>query len=477
MKNRALVVDDEREMCELVEAGLSRRGYEVSWTTSGREALRRVAAEDFEVVLTDLKLEDIDGLELCRQVVEQHSDLPVIVFTGFGSLDAAIGAIRVGAYDFITKPVDMNALEVAVRRAAKHRHLSNEVKRLQEQVDSVVGPKEMVGRSAPMRQVHDLVERVSQSDATVLVCGESGTGKELVARAVHRRSAYAEGPFVAINCAAVPPNLLESELFGHVAGAFTDAKLSRTGLFQKADGGTLFLDEVGELPIEMQPKLLRALQERRIRPVGGDEEIEFNTRIIAATNRDLEQEVQSGRFREDLFYRINVVKVDVPRLDQRGNDILLLAQHFIDTIGARTAKPIKGLSPAAAQRLLAYDWPGNVRELENCMERAMALTRFEEVQVEDLPDRIRRFRDDRILEEARVPEEILSLDELERRYIYKALKACKGNKTRTAQVLAVDRRTLYRKLERYEQEARIQEAADQAHESNGLDHEHRSLAS
>jgi len=294
-----------------------------------------------------------------------------------------------------------------------------------------------------------LVDRLSETDATVLITGESGTGKELVARALHQHSRRAAGPFVAINCAAMPEPLLESELFGHVKGAFTDARTPRQGLFLKASGGTLFLDEIGELPIGMQPKLLRALQEKTVRPVGSDREEPYDARILAATNRDIETEVEERRFREDLFYRINVVRIQVSPLRARGNDVLLLAQHFVKRFSTESGKPVVGISTAVAGKLLGYAWPGNVRELSNCIERAVALTRFEELSVDDLPEKIRDYRATDLAVPGVDALELLPMEEVERRYILRVLAQVQGNKTLAAEALGLDRRTLYRKLERY----------------------------
>jgi two-component system response regulator HydG len=307
----------------------------------------------------------------------------------------------------------------------------------------------MLGNSPAVRRVFDLVARVGDSDASVLISGESGTGKELVARAIHEHSSRREGPFLAINCAALPPTLLESELFGHTRGAFTDAKAARTGLFVQAEGGTLLLDEIGEMPLEMQPKLLRALQERTVRPLGGNSEVPFNVRVLASTNRDLEAEVEARRFREDLYYRIHVVSIDVPPLRERGADTLLLSQHFIDRFAARSNRSVRGIAPAAADKLLAYNWPGNVRELENCMERAVALMRTHEITVEDLPEKVRNYQPAHEVLAVHDPSELITVDELERRYIQRVLALVSGNKSRAAQILGFDRRTLYRKIERY----------------------------
>jgi two-component system response regulator HydG len=450
VKGHILVVDDEQETCDLLELALGRHGFKVTPSTNAARALELVAEHDFDVVLTDLSMPEMSGLDLCERVLGTRPDMPVVVITGQGSLETAIGAIRVGAYDFITKPVDPKLLFLSVSRAIQHRRLSDEVKRLRQAVDGEgADAARIVGQSGAMRRVYELINRVGDSDASVLIHGETGTGKELIARGIHARSRRKNGPFVAINCAAVPHSLLESELFGHARGAFTDAKAQRTGLFVQASGGTLFLDEIGELPIDVQPKLLRALQERKVRPVGANQETPFDARIVAATNRNLEDEVYEKRFREDLYYRINVVKIDVPPLRERGGDVLHLAQHFLKQFAERNNKPTLELSTTGAEKLMAYNWPGNVRELENCMEHAVALARFDQITVEDLPEKIRAYRAERFVVAANDPTEIVTMDELERRYILRVLSLVGGNKSRAAQVLGFDRRTLYRKLERY----------------------------
>jgi two-component system response regulator HydG len=291
--------------------------------------------------------------------------------------------------------------------------------------------------------------KLADSDASVLVTGESGTGKEVVARALHRMGRRRNGPFIAINCAAMPEALLESELFGHARGAFTDARSSRTGLFVQSDGGTLLLDEIGELPMSLQPKLLRALQERHVRPVGGDSEVAFDVRLVCTTNRDLEEAIEEERFREDLFFRVNVVHVQMPPLRARGTDVLLLAQHFLVRYATQAGKQVVGISPAAAERLMAYTWPGNVRELQNCIERAVALTTFEQIAVDDLPEKIRAYRRSHVIVASDDPSELVPLEEVERRYILRVVEAVGGNKTLAAQVLGMGRKTLYRKLERW----------------------------
>ncbi len=445
MSGRILVVDDEQSMCELLQEGLARQGFDVSTTTSATAALDLARENDYDVVLTDVKLGEADGIILCEQLVQNRPDVLVVVMTAFGSMESAVAAIRAGAYDFISKPIQLESLALSMQRAVQHRQLREEVKRLRDgTATGTRGMSGMVGDSPAMRKVYALIERIGETDAAVLITGESGSGKELVALALHKRSKR-PGAFVAVNCAAVPAALLESELFGHMRGAFTDAKLSRKGLFQEADGGTLFLDEIGELPLEMQPKLLRVLQTQKVRPVGGNIEVDVNVRIITATNRDLEQEMAKGAFREDLYYRVNVVPLQVPPLRARGHDVLVLAQHFIE----RLDKNVVGLSSEAARKLLEYDWPGNVRELENCIECAAILSRFDHITLEDLPDKISKSQSTQLVADGDETSTFLTLDQLERRYIRRVIGAAGGNKALAARTLGLDRRTLYRKLERY----------------------------
>jgi len=445
-----LLVDDDASLGETLEIALRKRGLHVSWHASGVDALAALERTDFDVVVTDLAMRGMGGIELCERVAQNRPDVPVIVLTAFGSLDSAIGAIRAGAYDFISKPVEVDALAIAIERAANHHALREEVKRLRLEVLDRPRDHELIGDSAPMRKVQDLISRVAGSEATVLVVGESGTGKEVVARAIHKRSAREGGPFIAINCAAVPEALLESELFGHARGAFTDAKEAHVGLFVQAKGGTLFLDEIGDMPLGLQPKLLRALQERTIRPLGGKGEVPIDARIVTATNRDLESAIEEDRFRKDLYYRINVVQVALPPLRARGPDILPLALHFIKGFAERSKKNVTGFSQAVAEKLVRYAWPGNVRELQNSMEHAVALTRLVEICVDDLPERIRDYRFSHIVVAGNDPAELVQLEEVERRYILRVMEAVAGNKTAAARVLGLERKTLYRKLERYQ---------------------------
>jgi DNA-binding NtrC family response regulator len=451
---RVLIVDDDRALCETLEIALSKREFRCTSRTSARDALLATADAEFDVVVTDLNMREISGIELCERLVANRPDVPVIVLTGFGSLETAVAAIRAGAYDFIAKPVQTDALVIALDRAIKHRHLRDEVRRLREEVGRTNRFDELIGQSPIMKTVHDLLARVAASDASVLITGESGTGKEVVARALHARSARAHRPFVAINCAAMPEALLESELFGHVRGAFTDAREAHTGLFQQADGGTLFLDEIGDMPIGLQPKLLRALQERSVRPIGGRTEAACDVRIVAATNRDLELAIEEKRFREDLYFRINVIHVELPPLRARVADILPLAQHFLQQFGSRSSKSVVGISPSAAEKLVSYAWPGNVRELQNCIERAVALTRFEQLSVDDLPDKIRDYRRSHVLLASDDPTELVPMEEVERRYVRRVMEAVAGNKTAAARILGMDRKRLYRMLDRLEIETR-----------------------
>jgi two-component system response regulator HydG len=449
VKGRVLVVDDDQSMCETLELVLGKHGFEVRSTTEAAQVLDVVSGAEVDVILTDLNMKGMNGLELCERIVANRPDVPVIVITAFGSMETAVAAIRAGAYDFITKPPEIDALVVALERAVQHRHLREEVKRLRRVAEESTRFGDLLGTSAAMKSVHDLLDRIVDSTASVLITGESGTGKEVAARALHERGPRRDAPFVAINCSAVPESLLESELFGHVKGAFTDARAARTGLCVQASGGTLLLDEIGDMPLALQPKLLRALQERTVRPVGGDTEVPFDVRLIATTNRDLRALIDEERFREDLYFRINVIHVELPPLRARGGDVLLLAQHFLDVQAARAGKLVTGIAPPAAEKLLAYSWPGNVRELQNAIERAIALTRYEQITVEDLPETIRAYKRSHVLIASDDPSELVPLEEVERRYTLRVLEAVGGNKTLAARVLGITRKTLYRKLEQY----------------------------
>ena len=454
-----IVVDDDQDACDLLSASLTKQGHKVTSFTSPQAALEYLAREVSDVVLSDVSMAGMDGVELCEKARQIQPDVPVVLVTAQANMEVAIRALRAEAYDFVPKPIDMALLDARLSRAIQLRGMRRELERLRREVSSASPPEDIVGHSPSMRHVYELVGRVAGSDASVLIHGETGTGKELIARAIHKQSARASGPFVAINCAAVPANLIESELFGHARGAFTDAKAPRPGLFVEANGGTLFLDEIGEMPIEVQAKLLRALQERRVRPLGSNSEVAFDARIVSASNRDLESEVAEKRFREDLYYRVNVVKIDLPPLRARGTDVIAIAGAILKKLAPARSLSI---SPAAGQKLMAYEWPGNVRELENCMERAVALMRFDAVGVEDLPDKVRSYVADRIVVSAEDATELISLEELERRYVAKVLKMVGGNKSRAAEILGLDRRTLYRKLDRINEEQKAAGAPSSA---------------
>ena len=446
MKSKVLVVDDDVAMCRLLQTGLANADIEIVWRNTVYDALAVLKDEPCDVVLTDVRLSGDSGIELCRRLVQGRPDVPVVVITAFGSMTTAVEAMRAGAYDFVTKPFDLAAIRLTVARALEHRKLNERVRHLELILAETRTVNGLQGTSPAMRELYDLVDRIAQSSASVLISGESGTGKELVARAIHSRSARAGKPFVALNCAAMPEALLESELFGHERGAFTDARTARQGLFLQAHGGTLMLDEIGELPLSLQPKLLRVLQEKCVRPVGGKHEVPFDARIVAATNCDLELAVRQGRFREDLLYRVQVIHLEVPPLRARGNDVLQLAQHFVKQFATIAGKDVTGIMQPAAERLLAYRWPGNVRELQNCIERAVALTRLSEVSLADLPLKIAQ---------APPPAELIAesalgvmppLEEVERRYILRVYELAGSNKSLAAKVLGVNRKTLFRKL-------------------------------
>ena len=449
MKGRVLVVDDDKSMLELSSERLRKRQFEVVTAQSAAEARLGFDAAEPDVVVTDLNMPGQSGIQFCEWVVTNRRDIPVIVITAFGSLDTAIAAIRAGAYDFIPKPFEIDVLAIALERAIKHRELRHEVKHLRHLLDATRGMGELIGESPVMQELKELLARVAESQASVLVTGESGTGKEVVARLLHQRGPRADKPFMALNCAAMPEHLLESELFGHVRGAFTDARADKIGLFVQANHGTLFLDEIGDMPLSLQPKLLRVLEERKVRPVGGSKEVSVDLRLISATHRDLEDAIVQGQFREDLYFRLNVIQIALPALRARGSDVLLIAQTFVNTFAKQSGKQVVGLTPEAAERLVSYAWPGNVRELRNAIERAVALTRHENITVDDLPERIRAYKVSHVLVATDDPEELVNLAEVEKRYIARVLGAVGGNKSSAAKILGIDRTTLYKKLAQY----------------------------
>jgi DNA-binding NtrC family response regulator len=442
-----LIVDDDAAMRDYLRDELEHEGFRVLTAGGGRAGVERVKQGGVDLVVSDVKMPDLDGLDLLREVRAVDPCPYVITITAFGSIDTAIRAVKLGAYDYVTKPFEFDQLLMTIEKALGERELRSEVNRLRAEVARRDRLENIIGRSQAMQEIFDLIRRVSGSPANVLITGESGTGKELVARAIHSHSPRKGRPFVAVNCAAIPGTLLESDLFGYKRGAFTDARTDRQGLFVEADGGTIFLDEVTELPLPLQPKLLRVLQEHEVRPLGASRSERIDVRVIAATNRDIEASLQAGEFREDLYYRLNVIQIQIPPLRARTEDILPLAGHFLARSAARAGKALRGFSETANKVLLGHHWPGNVRELENVVERAVALCDREIIGPEDLPPALReRKSPDRL---GTAVAQGLTLDQLEREYIERVMQAEGGNKTRAALRLGLDRKTLYRKLEEY----------------------------
>jgi DNA-binding NtrC family response regulator len=446
MKGRVLVVDDERLQRDILQTILEGEGYETVAAANGRQALQAAASATFDVVLTDLKMPDLDGLQLLAELLEAHPGLDVIFMTAHGTIDSAVEAMRRGAFDYLTKPLEKDELLVVLRRALERGHLVRENRMLHEQLRDRFRLDNIIGEHGSMQDVLRLVHKVAASRSTVLIYGESGTGKELVARALHQLSGRRTHPFYAVNAAALPESVLEAELFGHEKGAFTGAEARKIGLFEQASGSTLFLDEVGDLKLDLQVKLLRALQEREILRVGGTARVAIDVRIVAATNQDLERAVAEGRFRRDLFYRLNVIPVVLPPLRERRTDIPALAEHFLARYaGGRK----KGISPEALRALVAYDWPGNVRELESVVERAVLLGDEALVVHGDLPVAVRAGPAPATdVTDLDIPENGLDLDQLEAALIRKALHKAGGNVTRAARLLGLSRRTLQYRLGR-----------------------------
>jgi two-component system, NtrC family, response regulator PilR len=385
---RLLIIDDEKSILDLLTAVFKKEGYSVKTAFSAPRALDLLERESFDLVITDIKMPGMSGMDVLARVKERTPDMPVILITAFGSISQAVEALKAGALDYIVKPFDIEELKIIVARGLEKLRLKEENILLRRDLRNKYSLEKMVGKSRSMQEIYDLIEKVAVSDSTVLITGESGTGKEMAARAVHGLSARRDKPFVSINCAALPENLLESELFGHVRGAFTDAMTDKKGMFEAAQRGTLFLDEVGEMSPWTQVKLLRAIQERSIRRVGGTEEIPIDVRILAATNRDLKKRIAEGRFREELFYRLNVISLDMPPLRNRIEDIPLLTSHFLEKHCTRAGKPLKRLAPEVIGYLEAYPWPGNIRELENVIERVVAIEDRETITAACLPQEI-----------------------------------------------------------------------------------------
>jgi two-component system, NtrC family, response regulator AtoC len=454
IRQRILVTDDDPVSCDLFAEVLEREGYRVDRVLSGEDALRQLQQEAYALLLVDVRLPGISGLEVTREVRSTHPDLPIVVMTAFGSMEIAIEAIREGAFDYTSKPMNVEELKHTVSRAlAQHRSAGLAGQAGSDGEDGApMGA--IIGRSPAMVDVYKTVARAAATKSTVLILGESGTGKELMARALHQHSARSHRPFVAVDCGAMTESLLESELFGHMRGAFTGAFTDKRGVFEEADTGTCFLDEIGDITPNMQAKLLRVLQENEIRRVGGQKWIKVDVRILAATNRDLVERVKQGTFRQDLFYRLNLVTVRLPALRQRAEDIPALAYHFLRRYSQEHGKPVVGISEDAMALLRAYAWPGNIRELENVVERAVALSNRALLTPEDLPAEVRERaasgpHPGGPSDAWRGFDDLPSLEEVKKRYILHVLDSTQGNISRAAEILEVDRRSLYRMLERY----------------------------
>jgi DNA-binding NtrC family response regulator len=444
---RILVVEDDAAMRDLLKEALSDGGYVVEAASGGRAGVERIRQGGIDLVVSDVKMPDLDGLDMLREIKAVTPSPHVITITAFGSIDTAIRAVKLGAFDYITKPFEIDQLLLSVGKALSERALRSEVARLRDEVERSYGFDNIIGRSPSMQEIFGMIRRLAGSSASVLVTGDSGTGKELVARSLHFNSPRKQRPFVPINCAAIPDALLESELFGYKRGAFTDARADRAGIFLEAEGGTIFLDEIAELSPALQAKLLRVLQDHEIRPLGGNRSEKIDVRVIAATNRDLEPRMRQGAFREDLYYRLNVIHLHLPPLRERPEDILPLAEHFLEAAANQSGKSIRELAAPVKKTLLGYHWPGNVRELQNVVERAVALGEGDVIRMDDLPSSVReRKRADNL---AGALARGMTLEELEREYIERMVTAEGGNKTRAAQRLGLDRKTLYRKLEEY----------------------------
>ncbi|MBP7529576.1 MAG: sigma-54-dependent Fis family transcriptional regulator [Syntrophorhabdaceae bacterium] len=447
MKDRSrklLVIDDEVRWCQLLNDTLTSEGFDVTVVSNSTTASQLINQVDFDVILTDLRMAGKDGLQLLEETKRVAPTTPVILITAFGSIDSAVQAMKMGAYDFITKSGDMSELVLAVEKALETKSLRKEVIGLRRKLESQYSFHKMIGKSPLMQRIYQLIEMVCDTSSNVLVTGESGTGKELVAKAIHYNGVRKNGPFIAVNCAAIPENLLESELFGYRKGAFTDAKTDKEGLVVGASGGTLFLDEVTEMPPSLQAKILRVIEEREVRPLGGTTSYPTDVRVISTSNRDIQTRIDEGLFRSDLYYRLRVIDIDLPPLRERKEDIPLLVMHFLNTFNKDLKKKVPHVSTEAMKIFMDYSWPGNVRELENVIQRAVTLCRGETVIPDDLPVLMTRAMGNSFLERA-VGKGHTLLD-LEKEYVREVLAEVRGNRSRAAEILGIDRKTLYRKL-------------------------------
>jgi DNA-binding NtrC family response regulator len=442
---KILVIDDDVEMCGLLSDVLKGEGWSVMSINDSLEASRILRKEEFDVIITDLKMKGLKGLDLLEEARKVASLTPVIIITAFGTIESAIKAMKMGAYDYVTKPFRTDVIVLTVKKALENRLLKKEVVRLKKEVESRYHFHRLIGKSPSMQKIYDLIERISESSNNVLITGESGTGKELVARAIHYSGSRKGGPFVAVNCAAIPETLLESELFGYKRGAFTDAKTDKKGLLFEAAAGTIFLDEITEMPVVLQAKLLRVIEEREVRPLGDTHAHPIDVRIISSSNRDMKDVIHQGRFREDLYYRLKVIDIELPPLRERREDIPLLVEHFVERFGQEPKKRVSSVTEEALKALINYAWPGNVRELENVIQRAITLCQRDVILPEDLPTLILQEPKENLLDKGIT--ENCTMDQLEKEYVRRVLIEVGGNKSKAAQILGFDRKTLYRKLE------------------------------
>lgn len=447
MKGSILIADDEAGIRESLTIVLRDEGYHCTAVRDGEEAIEAIDKKSYDIVISDLKMPKVNGIEVLGHTLQYSSDTLTIIITAHGTIETAIQALRKGAADYILKPLDFEEVLIRIENLIEHKKVVQENKYLREQIDQEYNFNHIIGESDAMKKIYKMVERVSGASSNVLVTGESGAGKELVARAIHFNGDRAEKPFLAINCGAIPEDLIESELFGHKKGAFTGATSDKDGIFIAAHGGTVFLDEVAEIPLNLQVNLLRVLQEREVKPVGTNQNISFDTRIIAATNRDLEAEVEKGHFRDDLYYRLNVVELQLPNLQERREDIPLLAHHFLQKYNKELTRGIKGISSEAMSAMMVYEWKGQVRELENVIERAVLLSDNDYLSLGDLPNAIREVDGSET-----VSMDTDKLDQavqvFEKHHIQSMLKRTNGNKSEAARLLGIDPSTLYRKMER-----------------------------
>ncbi len=448
MQGKILLVDDEKDLLEWLSVVLEKEGYSVRCAVSAEDALKIFNAESLDMIITDIRMMPMSGIELLRQVKKQNPEIIVLMITAYASVETAIKALRYGAHDYLIKPFKLDEIKLIIKKAFSQKRIFTEDKNVQKKLKERYRFANIIGKSAPMQKIFDFIDKVAKTNTTVLINGDSGTGKELIAKAVHFNSLKADKPFVSIDCGALPEDLLESELFGHVKGSFTGAISTKQGLFEVASGGTLFLDEIGETSPAMQAKLLRALQEREIRPVGATKTIKVDVRIIAATNRNLEEEVKRENFRKDLFYRISVISLFLPRLSARKEDIEPLVNHFLKKY-QHPGKPVKTISKECMDLFLEYSWPGNVRELENAIESAVTLSEKEIIVPEDLPERIRRRAQEGELESADAESLKGRVEQFEKELIAKTMKEVGGNKNLVAKILKMTRRNLDYKIKRY----------------------------